>query len=68
MSDKKTETNKKHNCNECSYKTDNSHDLYKHECQHHPKNDVEKAWAKHANEGFRNYTGSSYYESYGPWY
>ena len=68
MSDKKEETNKKHNCNECPYKTDNSHDLYKHQCQYHPKNDVESAWAKQANEGFRNHTGSSYYESYGPWY
>lgn len=39
----------------------------KYNCnQKHPKNEVESAWAKHANEGFKNYTGSSYYESYGP--
>jgi len=68
MSDNKTKTDNKYNCNQCSYKADNSDDLYKHECQKHPKNEVESAWAKHANEGFKNYTGSSYYESYGPWY
>jgi hypothetical protein len=68
MSDNKKQTDNKHKCNQCSYKTDNSHDLYKHECQHHPKNKTEEVWADHANEGFRNHNGSSYYESYGPWY
>ena len=42
MSDNKKQTDNKHKCNQCSYKTDNSHDLYKHECQHHPKNKTEE--------------------------
>ena len=45
-----------------------SRDLDKHEWTYHPRNDIEKAWSKHALEGFINWTGSSYYESYGPYY
>ena len=60
-------------CHECQLKKirrnfNNSMDLQKHEWTWHPKNDIERSWAKHAREGFSNWKGSSYYESYGPYY
>ena len=42
--------------------------LQKHCWIYHQSNDIEKTWAKHSSEGFINWTGSSYYESYGPYY
>jgi hypothetical protein len=39
-------------CNQCSYSTDNNHDLYKHGCKYHPKNKVEKEWSE---VNFKNY-------------
>ena len=58
-------------CPECKNKNVNftsSNDLEKHQMTYHPKNDIERAWSKHAKENFRNYKGSSYYESFGPYY
>ena len=43
-------------------------DIRKHQWTYHPKNNMERAWAEHAKEGFRNWNGSTYYESYGPYY
>lgn len=59
-----------HKCNECKKDKhfESANDLRKHEWTHHPKNEMEKAWAKHALENFRNWKGSSYYESFGPYY
>ena len=48
--------------------SEDNYDLTKHEWENHPKNDIEKAWAKHAKENFSNWKGSSYYESFGPYY
>ena len=49
-------------------KFDDSTDLNKHEWTYYPRNNTERTWAKHAREGFINWTGSSYYESFGPYY
>ena len=51
-----------------SYKFDSYRSYEKHQWTCHPSNDTERAWAKHASEGFMNWTGSSYYESFGPYY
>ena len=62
------------NCNECNFKirksdyNDYEKSLQKHKWKYHPKNHYEKTWSKHALEGFKNWRGSSYYESYGPYY
>ena len=34
----------------------------------HPKNKYEEAWSKHYTQGFKNWNGSTYYESSGPYY
>lgn len=68
MSSNQKEENNKLECSQCSYTTDNDHDLYKHKCHKHPKNEVESAWAELKNEGFKSHHGSSFYESFGPWY
>ena len=69
MEDKKN----KYICDECKlkkihveFKTYKS--LEKHNWTWHPKNEIEKHWSEHAKEGFMNWTGSSYYESFGPYY
>ena len=55
-------------CNKCKNKFDNNHDLQKHEWTYHPKNETEKVWSDHAKQNFKNFNGSSYYESFGPYY
>ncbi len=61
-------------CDECKekykkiYKFNSYRSYEKHQWTYHPKNSIERAWSKHALEGFINWTGSSYYESYGPYY
>ncbi len=57
-------------CESCKSKPEfrSYESLQKHRWTYHPSNNIEKAWAKHAREGFENWTGSSYYESYGPYY
>lgn len=51
-----------------SYKFDSYRSYEKHQWTYHPSNDAERSWAKHASENFINWTGSSYYESFGPYY
>lgn len=55
-------------CNKCKSKFNNNHDLRSHEWTYHPKNKIESVWSKYAKENFKNYNGSSYYESFGPYY
>ena len=70
MEDKKKEKYICHECESKKIKTEfnNYRNLEKHQWTWHPSNSIERAWAKHAREGFMNWTGSSYYESYGPYY
>ena len=69
MSNNNDSNHKELKCPECKDKNFTSvNDLEKHQMTYHPKNDVERAWSKHAIEDFRNYKGSSYYESFGPYY
>ncbi len=67
MDDKK-EKEQQFTCPQCKFVTKNSRSMQKHQWTWHPSNNIERAWAKHAREGFMNWTGSSYYESYGPYY
>ena len=65
MEKKKTDNLK---CSKCKFTTKDSKTLQKHNWTWHPMNNYEKSWSKHAKEGFCNWTGSSYYESFGPYY
>lgn len=56
------------NCNKCKKEFDDENDLQRHCWKYHPKNKMEQAWSKHSIEGFKKWKGSSYYESYGPYY
>tara|TARA_B100001093_G_scaffold250419_1_gene239901 strand:+ start:2896 stop:3093 length:198 start_codon:yes stop_codon:yes gene_type:complete len=47
---------------------DNEKELQKHQWTYHPKNNIERTWSKHALCNFKNWKGSSYYESFGPYY
>ena len=60
--------NKLEKCNQCNFKCENADTLQKHKWKWHPKNNYEKLWSKHAKENFKNWTGSSYFESFGPYY
>ncbi len=55
-------------CNYCKFTCEDKNDLQKHEWKYHPKNEYEKLWSKHAKQGFINWKGSSYFESFGPYY
>ena len=55
-------------CNKCKQEFDDENSLQRHSWKYHPKNKTEKTWSKHAREGFKNWKGSSYYASYGPYY
>lgn len=43
-------------------------DMRRHRWTYHPKNKTEEQWAKHARTNFRDWKGSSFYESFGPYY
>ena len=63
----------KYICEICKHKEkeiefDDEKDLQKHRWKYHPKNSIEKTWSKHALNNFKNWNGSSYYESFGPYY
>lgn len=66
--EKKTEEKPMLKCSECKFTTKNSRNMERHNWTWHPSNKYERAWSKHALEGFMNWKGSSYYESYGPYY
>lgn len=55
-------------CAKCKQTFNDENDLQRHCWKYHPKNKMEKVWSKHAREGFKNWNGSSYFESYGPYY
>lgn len=37
-------------------------DEERHRWKWHPKNKYEELWSQHAKEGFKNWTGSSFFE------
>ena len=55
-------------CNNCDFKCEDTDTLQKHKWKYHPKNKYEQLWSKHAKENFKNWNGSSYFESFGPYY
>jgi hypothetical protein len=59
-------------CKQCEKKTqiefDDEKSLQNHQWTYHPKNEIEKNWSKYARNGFRDWNGSTYYESFGPYY
>jgi len=55
-------------CISCKQEFDEENNFQRHCWIYHPKNKIEQAWSKHARNGFKNWRGSSYYESYGPYY
>ena len=55
-------------CEKCKRSLMPNEEWQKHQWQYHPSNDIEKAWAYHANTQFQYWSGSTYYESFGPYY
>tara|TARA_Y200000002_G_scaffold302071_1_gene257361 strand:+ start:355 stop:537 length:183 start_codon:yes stop_codon:yes gene_type:complete len=55
-------------CIKCKKEFNDERQLQKHKWTYHPKNNMEKLWSKHHREGFKNWKGSSYFESFGPYY
>ena len=47
---------------------DNELAYNKHYWGIHPVNKYEKEWSKHYKNNFKDWKGSSYYESFGPYY
>ena len=47
-------------CDTCKKEVYN---LEKHNWKYHPKNKYEELWAKNAKENFKNWKGSTYFES-----
>jgi hypothetical protein len=54
-------------CSQCGKKVAVD-DFQKHNWTYHPMNDTERAWSDYAKTGFKHWHGSTYYESYGPYY
>ncbi len=48
-------------CTICEKEVDE--EIEKHNWKCHPKNKYEELWAKHAKENFKNWKGSTYFES-----
>lgn len=47
-------------CDTCKKEVYN---LEKHKWKYHPTNKYEELWAEHAKENFKNWKGSTYFES-----
>ena len=55
-------------CKACKRDLTRHEEWQKHQWQCHPSNAIEEAWAQHAKDNFRDWKGSTYYESFGPYY